>query len=66
MRLIFQIISWLSQLISWLSLILLTAPAIFFLAGRTELDTVKNLMLAASTIWFVSASLWMWKEKPQT
>lgn len=59
MRLIFQIIS-------WLSLILLTAPAILFLTGRTDLDTVKKLMIAASIIWFVSASLWMWKEKPQT
>ena len=59
MRLIFQIIS-------WLSLILLTAPAILFLTDRMELDTVKRIMLAASTIWFVSAALWMWKEKPQT
>lgn len=59
MRLIFQIIS-------WLSLVVLTAPALLYLSGKIQLDDVKKLMLAASCIWFISASLWMWKEKPKT
>ena len=49
-----------AQIISWCSLILLTVPSLLFLTGRMELSQVKNLMFAATIIWFVSASLWMW------
>jgi len=27
-----------------------------------ELATVKNLMLIATITWFVSATIWMWKD----
>ncbi len=53
-----------AQIISWLSLVALTVPSILYLAGgRMELDTVKNIMLIASLVWFLSATPWMWKEK---
>lgn len=44
-----------------LSLVLLTAPAILFLAGRMQLDTAKWVMLAATIIWFATATPWLWK-----
>ena len=50
------------QIVSLLALIALTLPSIIFLAGRTELDTVKWLMLLATIIWFVAATPWMWKD----
>ena len=50
------------QIVSLLALIALTLPSIIFLAGRTELDTVKWLMLLASIVWFVTATPWMWKD----
>jgi hypothetical protein len=28
-----------------------------------ELDTVKNVMLAATLVWFVTAPIWMQKEE---
>ncbi len=53
-----------AQIVSWLSLVALTVPSILYLAGgRMELDTVKNIMLIASLVWFLSATPWMWKEK---
>jgi len=50
------------QIISLLALIALTLPSILFLAGRLELNMVKWLMLLATIVWFVTASLWMWKD----
>ena len=50
------------QIISLLALIALTLPSVLFLAGRLELDMVKWLMLLATIVWFVTASLWMWKD----
>jgi hypothetical protein len=32
-----------------------------YFADKMNLDQVKNAMLAATVIWFVAASLWMWK-----
>lgn len=53
-----------AQIISWLSLVALTLPSILYLTGsRMELDTVKNIMLVASLVWFLAATPWMWKEK---
>jgi len=51
------------KIIAILSLLLLIVPSFLFLGGRIELTTVKGLMSAASVIWFVSAGMWMWKEK---
>jgi hypothetical protein len=50
------------QIISLLALIALTLPSVLFLADRLELDMVKWLMILATIVWFVTASLWMWKE----
>lgn len=50
------------QIISLLALIALTLPSVLFLAGRLELNMVKWLMLLATIVWFVTASLWMWKD----
>ena len=48
--------------ISVLSLVVLIVPSILFLAGRMDLDTVKWVMLAATVIWFVTATPWLWKQ----
>lgn len=50
------------QIISLLALIALTLPSVLFLAGRLELNMVKWLMLLATIVWFVTATLWMWKD----
>ncbi len=52
-----------AQIISWLSLVALTMPSILYLTGSMELGAVKNIMLLASGVWFLSATPWMWKEK---
>jgi nitrate/nitrite transporter NarK len=45
-----------------LALIALILPSIILLAGRLELYTVKWIMLAATVVWFVAATPWMWKD----
>ena len=50
------------QFISLLALIVLTLPSVIFLAGKTDLNMVKWLMLVATIVWFVTATPWMWKE----
>lgn len=49
-------------IVSLLSLVALMLPSILFLAGRMELPTVKWVMLAATIVWFVAATPWMWKQ----
>jgi hypothetical protein len=49
-------------IVSWLSLVVLMLPSILFLAGRMELTAVKWVMLAATIIWFATATPWMWKQ----
>ena len=49
-------------IVSWLSLVVLMLPSILFLAGRMELTTAKWIMLAATVVWFVTATPWMWKQ----
>ena len=48
--------------VSWLSLVVLMLPSILFLAGRMELTTAKWIMLAATVVWFATATPWMWKQ----
>jgi len=50
------------MIVSWLSLGVLMLPAILFLAGAMALTTTKWIMLAATVIWFVTATPWMWKQ----
>jgi hypothetical protein len=49
-------------IVSLLSLVALMLPSILFMAGRMELPTVKWIMLAATVVWFVAATPWMWKQ----
>ena len=52
-----------AKIISLLVLVALIAPSIMYLAGKIELDQVKIWMTVSTIVWFISASLWMWKEK---
>jgi hypothetical protein len=48
-----------------LMLIVLITPSIMYLAGKMTLPTAKNIMLAATALWFMAAGFWMWhEEKP--
>ena len=47
--------------VSVLSLVVLMVPSVLFLAGRMDLDTVKWIMLAATVVWFLTATPWLWK-----
>ncbi len=49
-------------ILSILSLIALILPSILFLAGSMALPTAKWIMLAATVVWFVAATPWMWKQ----
>ena len=49
-------------IVSLLSLVALMLPSILFLAGRMELPTAKWIMLAATVVWFATATPWMWKQ----
>ena len=50
-----------AKILSWVSLVGMVVPAILYLMGRMELDQVKLVMLIMTIIWFILASLWMWK-----
>lgn len=52
-----------AQIISWLSLVLLSAGPVLFYLEQIGLDACKSLMLAATVIWFATASLWMGRAK---
>jgi len=52
--------------VSCLSLVVLTAPAVVYLAGwtdRMDLDMMKQIMFWASIVWFVTAPMYMWNEE---
>jgi purine-cytosine permease-like protein len=51
-----------AQLVSWISLGVLILLGILFLAGTITLDQLKWLGIVVTITWFVSASLWMWKD----
>jgi hypothetical protein len=51
------------KIVSIVALIVLIFPAILFLAGAIELDTVKWLMVLATIGWFVTATPVMWKDR---
>jgi hypothetical protein len=48
--------------VSVLALVVLMAPSILFLAGEMQLGTVKWVMLAATVVWFIAATPWLWKQ----
>jgi hypothetical protein len=51
-----------AQFIALLSLVLLIAPSILLLLGQMELQRVKFIMLAATVIWYIFATVWMWEK----
>jgi thiosulfate reductase cytochrome b subunit len=51
------------QIISWISLAGTILPPVLFLAGRIELDQSKTWILIATVVWFVATSLWMGRPK---
>ena len=52
-----------AKLVSLGALIAVILPSVLFLAGRMELPMVKWIMLLATIVWFVSASMYMWNEE---
>lgn len=42
-------------------LVLVFAPAVAYLIGALEKDTMTTLMLAGTVVWFASAPMWMSK-----
>lgn len=49
----------LAQLVSLIALAGLVVPAVLFLSGSLDQETVKELLLYATMVWFVSAPYWM-------
>lgn len=53
-----------AMFVGYASLALVICPPILFMTkSLQDLDTVKNLMLAATLVWFVTAPIWMEKEE---
>ena len=50
-----------AKLISLVSLLALIVPSLCFLAGIGNLSRIKWVMLASTIVWFVTASMYMWK-----
>jgi len=44
---------------SWLALAATIVPALLFMTGNAQLETVKATMLWATVVWFATASFWM-------
>ena len=47
------------EIISYLALIMVVAAPVMFYTGRQELDQNKFWMLAATIVWFATASFWI-------
>ncbi len=52
------------QIISWISLVGTLLPSMLYCAGMMSLDMVKWIMLISTLIWFAITPLWM--ERKQT
>lgn len=52
-----------AQGVSVLALAASIAPAVLFLVGRMDLAQVHSTMLWATVAWFVSAAVWMERER---
>jgi hypothetical protein len=55
-----------AKIISLLVLIALTVPSCLYFTDKMSLDQVKNVMLIATIVWFVTASVWMWRNDSAT
>ena len=51
-----------AQITSWISLGALVLFGILFMTGTLSLAAAKWVMILATLVWFVSASLWMWRD----
>jgi len=49
----------LARSVSVTSLVVLILPSLLFLTGSMQLSRVKYYMLIATTVWFVTATIWM-------
>lgn len=54
-----------AKYIGLLSLLVLIGPSILYLAEKMTLESVKTVMLMATVLWFIAATLWMWPENNQ-
>lgn len=54
-----------AKILALISLVVLVGPSILFLADKMDLEQVKQTMLVASVFWFVTATMWMWKDNSQ-
>ena len=52
-----------AEIISYLSLVLVVAAPVLFYSEKITLSVNKQLMLAATIVWFISALLWMGREQ---
>lgn len=51
-----------SQVVSWVSLTILVVFAGLYLSGAAKLENVKAVFWVVTIVWFISASLWMWRD----
>jgi hypothetical protein len=52
--------------ISFLGLALVIGPSLAYLAGTAGKDTMTNLMMLGTLLWFVSVPLWMGRESQES
>ena len=45
--------------LSYIALVLTIVPSILVLAGKLDITTNKNLMVAGMFMWFITAPFWM-------
>ena len=53
------------QVISWLALAATILPSVIFFADKLGLDRTKQIMLAATVVWFVITPFWMGRTPEQ-
>jgi hypothetical protein len=54
---------YLIPIVSALGLALIIVPACLYLVGTMDKPQIKTLMLIGTVLWFVSAPLWMGRNK---
>jgi len=51
-----------AKLFGYGALVVLVLGGVLFLTGTVELNQLKSIMMIMTVIWFIAATLWMWKE----
>jgi hypothetical protein len=54
------------KIIALLTLVVLIVPSCMYFADKMSLEQVKNVMLISTVVWFITASIWMWKSESAT